>query len=100
MIYSFGGYTPVVHESAFVHPQAAVTGNVIIGKGKSGDKAACHDSDEAGFHLDRADVLRSDSVSHQEYFPHSDNKGVRHHGGPDTSGLYVSPPIENAGRCG
>lgn len=32
MIYSFNNYTPVVHESSFVHPQAAVTGNVIIGK--------------------------------------------------------------------
>ncbi len=32
MIYSFKGFTPVVHESSFVHPQAAVTGNVIIGK--------------------------------------------------------------------
>ncbi|TGE29700.1 acyltransferase [Hymenobacter metallicola] len=32
MIYSFDGIVPVVHESAFVHPQAAVTGNVIIGR--------------------------------------------------------------------
>lgn len=32
MFYSFKGFTPVVHETAFVHPQAAVTGNVIIGK--------------------------------------------------------------------
>ena len=32
MIYSFNHYIPVVHESSFVHPQAAVTGNVIIGK--------------------------------------------------------------------
>lgn len=32
MIYSFKGFIPVVHESSFVHPQAAVTGNVIIGK--------------------------------------------------------------------
>lgn len=32
MIYEFNGYTPVIHESAFVHPQATVTGNVIIGK--------------------------------------------------------------------
>ncbi|MDR8393310.1 transferase hexapeptide repeat family protein [Aliifodinibius sp. S!AR15-10] len=31
-IYEFDGYKPVVHKSAFVHPQAAVTGNVIIGK--------------------------------------------------------------------
>ncbi len=32
MIYEFNGYKPVIHETAFVHPQAAVTGNVIIGK--------------------------------------------------------------------
>ena len=31
-IYAFGGFTPVIHESAFIHPQAAVTGNVIIGR--------------------------------------------------------------------
>ncbi|MES2521854.1 MAG: transferase hexapeptide repeat family protein [Gemmatimonadota bacterium] len=31
MIYAFDGFIPVVHETAFVHPQAAVTGNVIIG---------------------------------------------------------------------
>jgi phenylacetic acid degradation protein/carnitine operon protein CaiE len=32
MIYSFKGFIPVVHPSSFVHPQAAVTGNVIIGR--------------------------------------------------------------------
>ncbi len=32
MIYEFKGIKPVIHESAFVHPLAAVTGNVIIGK--------------------------------------------------------------------
>lgn len=32
MIYEFNGFIPVVHESAFVHPSATVTGNVIIGK--------------------------------------------------------------------
>jgi carbonic anhydrase/acetyltransferase-like protein (isoleucine patch superfamily) len=32
MIYEFEGIVPVVHESAFVHPQAAVTGNVLIGR--------------------------------------------------------------------
>ena len=32
MIYAFKGFIPVIHESAFVHPQAAVTGNVIIGR--------------------------------------------------------------------
>ena len=32
MIYSFKNFIPVIHPSAFIHPQAAVTGNVIIGK--------------------------------------------------------------------
>ena len=32
MIYAFKDFIPVIHSSAFVHPQAAVTGNVIIGK--------------------------------------------------------------------
>ncbi len=31
-IYEFNRFKPVIHESAFIHPQAAVTGNVIIGK--------------------------------------------------------------------
>lgn len=32
MICRFKEYIPVVHETAFVHPNAVVTGNVIIGK--------------------------------------------------------------------
>ncbi len=32
MIYEFDGFIPVIHETAFVHPAATVTGNVIIGK--------------------------------------------------------------------
>ncbi len=32
MIFKFKGYTPVIHESSFVHPLASVTGNVTIGK--------------------------------------------------------------------
>jgi phenylacetic acid degradation protein len=32
MIYQFNNNIPVVHPTAFVHPQAAVTGCVIIGK--------------------------------------------------------------------
>ena len=32
MIYEFEGFVPVVHESAFVHPNATVTGNVVIGR--------------------------------------------------------------------
>lgn len=32
MIYEFNGFIPVVDESSYVHPQACVTGNVVIGK--------------------------------------------------------------------
>ena len=32
MIYAFNNFIPVVHPSSFIHPQACVTGNVIIGK--------------------------------------------------------------------
>ncbi len=32
MIYAFKGIKPVIHESAFIHPQATVTGDVVIGK--------------------------------------------------------------------
>lgn len=32
MIYQFNNIIPVVHPSSFIHPQACVTGNVIIGK--------------------------------------------------------------------
>jgi phenylacetic acid degradation protein len=32
MFYEFNGIKPVAHPSAFVHPQATVTGNVVIGK--------------------------------------------------------------------
>ncbi|WP_020535927.1 transferase hexapeptide repeat family protein [Lewinella cohaerens] len=31
MFYAFKGFQPVVHPTAFVHPQATVTGNVVIG---------------------------------------------------------------------
>ncbi len=31
-IFEFNGYRPVVHESSFIHPNATVTGNVIIGR--------------------------------------------------------------------
>ncbi len=32
MFYEYKGIRPVVHKSAYVHPQAVVTGHVIIGK--------------------------------------------------------------------
>ncbi len=30
--YEFKGIKPVIHESSFIHPLSAVTGNVVIGK--------------------------------------------------------------------
>ncbi|HVG41124.1 MAG TPA: transferase hexapeptide repeat family protein [Chitinophagaceae bacterium] len=32
MIYEFNGIKPVIHSTAFIHPQAVVTGHVVIGK--------------------------------------------------------------------
>jgi len=32
MIYEFNGYKPVIHSSAYVHKEATIIGNVIIGK--------------------------------------------------------------------
>ena len=32
MIYEFNGIKPVIHQSSFIHPQAAVIGNIVIGK--------------------------------------------------------------------
>lgn len=31
-IFEFDGFKPVIHELAFIHPNATVTGNVVIGK--------------------------------------------------------------------
>ena len=31
-VFEFDGFVPVIHESAFVHPNATVTGNVVIGR--------------------------------------------------------------------
>jgi len=31
-VFAFEGFIPVVHESAFIHANATVTGNVVIGR--------------------------------------------------------------------
>ncbi|MBV1888350.1 MAG: transferase hexapeptide repeat family protein [Urechidicola sp.] len=59
MIYSFKGYTPVVHESSFVHPLAAVTGNVIIGKN-------CYIGPGAAIRGDWGQIILDDGVNVQE----------------------------------
>ena len=59
MIYSFKGFIPVVHESSFVHPQAAVTGNVIIGKN-------CYVGPGAAIRGDWGQIILEDGVNVQE----------------------------------
>lgn len=59
MVYSFKGYTPVVHESSFVHPLAAVTGNVIIGKN-------CYIGPGAAIRGDWGQIILEDGVNVQE----------------------------------
>ncbi|WP_394750147.1 acyltransferase [Spongiimicrobium salis] len=59
MIYSFKGHIPVVHESSFVHPLAAVTGNVIIGKN-------CYIGPGAAIRGDWGEIVLKDGVNVQE----------------------------------
>lgn len=59
MIYSFNGFIPVIHESSFVHPLAAVTGNVIIGKN-------CYIGPGAAIRGDWGQIILEDGVNVQE----------------------------------
>jgi len=59
MIYSFQGYIPVVHKSSFIHPLAAVTGNVIIGKN-------CYIGPGAAIRGDWGQIILEDGVNVQE----------------------------------
>jgi len=59
MIYSFKGFIPVIHESSFVHPQATITGNVIIGKN-------CYIGPGAAIRGDWGNVIIEDGCNVQE----------------------------------
>lgn len=59
MIYAFKGFIPVVHDSSFVHPLAAVTGNVIIGK-------QCYIGPGAAIRGDWGQIILEDGVNVQE----------------------------------
>lgn len=59
MIYSFNRHIPIVHESSFVHPLAAVTGNVIIGKN-------CYIGPGAAIRGDWGEIILEDGVNVQE----------------------------------
>lgn len=59
MIYRFKDFIPAVHESSFVHPQSAVTGNVIIGK-------HCYIGPGAALRGDWGQIILKDGCNVQE----------------------------------
>jgi len=58
-VYSFKGHIPVIHPSSFIHPLAAVTGNVIIGKN-------CYVGPGAAIRGDWGEIILEDGVNVQE----------------------------------
>lgn len=59
MFYSFNEFKPVVHGSSFIHPLAAVTGNVIIGKN-------CYIGPGAALRGDWGQIIIEDGCNVQE----------------------------------
>ena len=59
MIYEFNHFIPVIHSSSFIHPQAAVTGNVIIGKD-------CYIGPGAALRGDWGQIILEDGCNVQE----------------------------------
>lgn len=59
LFYEFKGFVPVVHPTAFVHPQAVVTGNVIIG-------AHCYIGPGAALRGDWGGIVIEDGCNVQE----------------------------------
>ncbi len=59
MIYSFNTYQPVIHPSSFIHPQATVTGNVIIGRD-------CYIGPGAALRGDWGEIILEDGCNVQE----------------------------------
>lgn len=59
MFYAFNNFIPVMHPSSFVHPQAVVTGNVIIGKD-------CYIGPGAALRGDWGEIIIEDGCNVQE----------------------------------
>ena len=59
MFYEFNGYKPVADTSSFIHPQAAVTGNAIIGKD-------CYIGPGAAIRADWGQIIVEDGCNVQE----------------------------------
>ena len=59
MIFQFKDFIPVIHESSFIHPHAAITGNVIIGKD-------CYIGPGAALRGDWGQIILEDGCNVQE----------------------------------
>ena len=59
MTYSFNEFVPVIDKSSFIHPQAAITGNVIIGKN-------CYIGPGAALRGDWGQIILEDGCNVQE----------------------------------
>lgn len=59
MVYSFKGFIPVIDPGSFVHPQASITGNVIIGKN-------CYVGPGAALRGDWGGIILEDGCNVQE----------------------------------
>jgi len=59
MVYEFNGFRPVIDSSSFIHPLAAVTGNVIIGK-------KCYIGSSAALRGDWGQIIIEDGCNVQE----------------------------------
>ncbi len=59
MIYQFNNYKPIIHPSSFIHPQAVVTGNVVIGKN-------CYIAPGAALRGDWGQIIIEDGCNVQE----------------------------------
>jgi phenylacetic acid degradation protein len=59
MIYSFNNFIPVIHPSSYIHPQACITGNVIIGKD-------CYIGPGAALRGDWGQIILEDGCNVQE----------------------------------
>ena len=58
-VYSFKNHIPIIHPSSFIHPLAAVTGNVIIGMN-------CYIGPGAAIRGDWGEIILEDGVNVQE----------------------------------
>ena len=59
MVYQFNQFIPVIHESSIVHPQACITGNIIIGKN-------CYIGPGAALRGDWGQIIIEDGCNVQE----------------------------------